>query len=87
MEADWYSDTDPRALRVFIEALRRKSAGEKVAAVFEMSRFVMDLAEENVRQASHGLSEREVFLRTVSRWHDRETMIRVYGWDPKAAQR
>jgi len=32
---DWYSDTDPKALKVFIELQRRMSPGEKIAAVFE----------------------------------------------------
>jgi hypothetical protein len=27
--------------------------------------------------------EREVFLRVAARRLDRETMIKVYGWDPK----
>jgi hypothetical protein len=86
MEDAWYSDTDPHALKVFIDAQRRLSPGQKVAAVLEMSQFVMSLAEENVRSTHTDFTEREIFLMTVSRWLGRETMIRVYGWDPGAAR-
>ena len=86
MMGDWYSDTDPRALEVFIEAHRRMSAGEKVAAVLEMSEFLMRLAEDNVRKLHPEFSEREVFLSAASRRLDRETMIRAYGWDPEGAR-
>jgi len=86
MAGDWYSDTDPRALQVFIEAQRRLSPGEKIAAVLEMSEFLMRLAEDNVRKLHPEFSEREVFLNAASRRLGRETMIRVYGWDPEAAR-
>ncbi len=86
MPGDWYSDTDARALEVFLETQRRLSPGEKIAAVLEMSEFLLRLAEDNVRKLHPEFSEREVFLSAASRRLDRETMIRVYGWDPEAGR-
>jgi hypothetical protein len=40
------------------------------------------LAESSVRQQYPVAGDREVFLRTAARFHDRETMRRVYGWSP-----
>ena len=34
LPGDWYSDTDPRALEVFLECQRRMTASEKVNAIF-----------------------------------------------------
>ena len=81
--SDFYSDTDPRALEVFLSLQRKMPAGKKVAAVFEMNDMLMRLSEAGVRQLYPAADEREVFLRAAARRLDRETMIRVYGWDPQ----
>jgi hypothetical protein len=79
---DWFSDTDPRALEVFLRIQREMPAGRKIAAVFEMTDMVLNLAEPGVREMYPQADDREVFLRVAARHLDRETMIRVYGWDP-----
>jgi len=79
---DWYSETDPKALKVFIELQRRMSPGEKIAAVFEMNEMLRQTTEAHERQLHPEASDREIFLRVASHHLDRETMIRVYGWDP-----
>ena len=84
--SDWYSDTDPRALEVFLECQRRMSACEKVQAIFALSRMVFEAAETELRNQHPGMSEREAFLRTAARHLDRETMRLVYGWDPESAE-
>jgi hypothetical protein len=83
--ADYYRDTDPRALEVFLSLQRRMTVAEKVTAVFQMNEMVWGLAECGVRRMFPRAGEREVFLRTAARFHDRETMKRVYGWDPDSA--
>ena len=83
--SDWYSDTDPQALEVFLECQRRMTASEKVRGIFQLSRMLFETAEAEVRRLHPGIAEREVFLRTADRHLDRETMIRVYGWDPESA--
>lgn len=83
--SDWYSDTDPRALEVFLECQRRMSAAQKVQAIFDLSRMVFEAAEAEVRRQHPGIGARAAFLRTAARHLDRETMMRVYGWDPESA--
>ncbi len=81
---DWYSDTDPKALEVFLDLQRKMSPGEKLRAVFELTEFMLHFAESDVRRLYPKADEREVFLRLAARHLGRETMIRVYGWDPEA---
>ena len=58
------------------------TVAEKMTAVFQMSEMLWRLAECGVRQMYPHAGERELFLRTAARFHDRSTMIRAYGWDP-----
>ena len=44
--------------------------------------MLWNLSEAGVRRTYPQADHREVFLRTAARRLDRETMIRVYGWDP-----
>ena len=81
--SDWYSDTDPRALEVFLDLQRRLSADRKIALVFQMTETVIRLSEENERKLHPEASDREIFLRAAARRLGRETMIRAYGWDPE----
>ena len=78
----WYSDTDPRALKVFLSLQARMTAAQKIQAVFDLSRMLMRLQEANVRKDFPSASDREVFLRAAERRLGRELMLRVYGWNP-----
>jgi hypothetical protein len=80
---DWYADTDPRALEALIRLQREMPPARKAEAAIEMSVMLMRLAEDDVRRLDPGLDDREVFLRAAARRLDRDTMIRVYGWDPE----
>lgn len=82
MPAEWYEDTDPKALEVFLELYRRMTPGERVARIFEMVEFQEGLQRSSVRSMYPAADEREIFLRLAARRLDRDTMIRVYGWDP-----
>jgi hypothetical protein len=79
-----FQDTDPAAMEVWLELLRKKPAGEKLAMVLELSGMAMELARAGERLTHPEASEREIFLRAASRWLDRDLMIRAYGWDPEA---
>jgi hypothetical protein len=83
MPARWYADTTPQALEVLIELHRKMTPGERVAHIFEMQEFQEGLQRSSVRSMYPDADEREVFLRVAARRLDRETMIKVYGWDPK----
>jgi hypothetical protein len=77
-----YSDTDPRAMEVWLDLQRQMPAGEKIAAVFAASQFVLQMYEAGVRSQYPHATEREIFLRTAARHVSRDLMIRAYGWDP-----
>jgi hypothetical protein len=81
--SDFYSDTDPEAMRVFLELQRQMTPAQKITAVCDLSDAVMRLAETSVRRMYPAADEREVFLRAAARRLDRETMLRVYGWNPE----
>jgi hypothetical protein len=77
------SDTDPRAAEAQLAVFRRMSPSDKVRAVFQLTDMVLRLSEAGVRQRYPAASEREVFLRAAAIRLGRETVARVYGWDPE----
>jgi hypothetical protein len=79
---DWYSDTGPKALEVFLALHRAMSPSQKARSVFRQNRFIRGLAEANERKLHPQADDREIFLRVVARRLDRDTMKRVYGWPP-----
>lgn len=83
LKHDWYSDTDPKALKIFIECQRRLTPAQKIKAVFDLNRFLQGLAEASERRLHPRASDREIFLRVIARRLDRATMQRVYGWNPE----
>lgn len=82
---EWYSDTDPSALKVFLERQRVLAPSEKIQAVFRQNRLLQGLAEARERELHPEADDREIFLRVVAWRLDRETMRRVYGWHPDDA--
>lgn len=79
-----YSDTDPKAMEVWLDLLRKKPAGEKMGTVFALSEMAIEFSKAGVRMDFPHAEEREVFLRAASRRLTREQMIQAYGWDPEA---
>ncbi len=82
---DWYSDTHPKALEVFLARQRAMTATEKIEAVFQQNELLRSLSEARERQLHPDATDREIFLRVVAHRLDRETMVRVYGWYPDIA--
>jgi hypothetical protein len=77
------SDTSPEAERILIEAYRRMPPWEKVRRVSEMTRACVELALAGIRARHPGATEQEVRLRLAALRLDRETMVRVFEWDPE----
>lgn len=77
------SDTSPAMQKIIVEGYRRMPPHEKLIQVNEMTKAVQQLALTRIRRQYKGISEREECLRLASLWLDRETMIRVFNWDPK----
>jgi hypothetical protein len=77
-----FTDTDPRAMEVWLDLLRRKTPGERIAIALELTDFALRMAESGVRARFPEASEREIFLRAAALRLPRDLMIRAYGWDP-----
>ncbi len=77
-------DTAPGAEAVLVEGYRRMSAAEKLRRVADLNEAILDLAAARIRgQYGQDVPERELRLRLASLWLDRDTMRRVFGWDPE----
>jgi hypothetical protein len=78
-----FTDTDPRAMEVWLDLQRRMTAGEKLATVLNGAQFVLQMYEMGVRRLHPDASDHEVLLRVAARHLPRELMIQAYGWDPE----
>lgn len=77
-------DTPPEVEAILLEGYRRMSPAEKLGRVLDLNRAVEDLARARLRkQYGPNLPEREERLRLAALHLDRETMIRVFDWDPE----
>ncbi len=77
------SDTDPKVEALLIERYRAMSAAEKLEIVRRLNRSLIALSEAGVRKRHPGIGERELCLRVAALRLPRETMVRVFGWDPE----
>ncbi len=78
-----FQDTDPRAMEVWLDLLRSKTPGERLATALDLSNFALQFSEMGVRKAHPDADDREVFLRVAARHLSRDLMIRAYHWDPE----
>jgi hypothetical protein len=77
------SDTPAEIQKTLIEGYRRMSAQQKLQRVSELTKAVQQLALARIRKQYGELSDREKRLRLAALWLDRDTMIRVFQWDPR----
>lgn len=77
-------DTSEAAERFWFARLREMEPWQKARMVTELCRGAEELALAGLRMRHPGASERELRLRLAATRFDRETMIRVFGWDPAA---
>lgn len=80
MSSHWFSDTDPKALEVFLDLQRRMPPSEKLERVFQANALMRALAEADVRRLYPGAGDREVFLRAAARRLGPDLMKKAYGW-------
>jgi hypothetical protein len=78
-----FTDTDPRAMEVWLGVLRAKTPGERIDVALNLTDFALRMAESGVRANHPHASEREIFLRAAALRLPRDLMIRAYGWDPE----
>ena len=61
----------------------RATPAQKLERMFAMGHMVNELARADLRARYPEATGREIELRLRSRSLDRETMIRVFAWDPE----
>ncbi|MCK5717055.1 MAG: hypothetical protein KAH77_06145 [Thiomargarita sp.] len=76
------NDTHPKIQEMLIEGYRRMTPGQKMQCVVELNHAVQQLALSRIVKQYGPISEYEQRLRLAALWLDRETMIRVFKWDP-----
>lgn len=76
------SDTRPDVERIVIAGWRSMSAADKVRQVRELTSTARRFSLAGIRRRHPAATEGEVRLRLASFWLDRETMIRLFDWDP-----
>lgn len=76
-------DTPPHIQKMVIEGYRNMSPRQKLKRVDELTKAVQQLALSRISKKYGTLSEREQQLRLASLWLDRQTMIKVFQWDPR----
>lgn len=77
-------DVHPDVEAIVVDGWRRMSAAEKVEQVRRLTRECRRFSLAGIRDRHPGASEDELRLRLASFWLDRETMLRLFGWDPEA---
>lgn len=77
-------DTDPKAREFQLNLIRRMTPDERLARVLQLNHLLGAFAEAGIRARHPNAGDREVFLRVAAQRLPRESMIRVYGWDPHA---
>jgi hypothetical protein len=76
-------DTAPDAERVLIELARTTPVWRKFEQVAETTETCRAFAMAGLRRRYPDASPEELHRRLAALVLDRETVIRVYGWDPK----
>ncbi len=76
-------DTPAHIEKIVIERYRKMTSWEKMKRVSELNKAVQQLALSRIRKQYGDIPEQEQKLRLASLWMDRNTMIRVFDWDPK----
>ena len=77
------SDTSSRIQQMILHGYRQMPPSHKLARVQELTHAVQQLALARIRLQYGAVSEREQRLRLAALWLDRETMRRVFQWDPQ----
>lgn len=77
------SDTDPKVEAMMIEHYRSMSPAKKFRMMCELNAAVRTLSLSGIKQRHPNADEEELNKRFAALVLDRDTMMRVYNWDPK----
>ena len=78
-----FQDTPPQIQKMLIAGYRNMTPQQKFKRVSELTKTIQQLALARIRKQYGQISEREQKLRLAALWLNRETMIRVFDWDPQ----
>ena len=76
-------DIDPETERLLIELARDTPIWKKFRQVAALNRMTRAFAMAGIRQRYPEASEEEVRRRLAAVLFDRDTVIKVFGWDPE----
>jgi hypothetical protein len=76
------ADTRPAVARLLIEGYRRMTPIEKLMRACDLSQATRQMAASRIRRMYPDAGDRQIRLRVASLTLGRETMVRVFGWDP-----
>ena len=76
-------DTDAEAHRLLIELARRTPVWKKFAQVAATTETCRAFAKAGIRRRYPNATQDEIGRRLAAVVLDRETVIKVYGWDPE----
>lgn len=76
-------DTPIEVERIQVEILRRMSPGQKMDRMTSLNRSLRSMVRAQIRRRHPDAFEREIDLRTASRWLDPDVMAKAFGWDPR----
>jgi len=83
MDEKQIQDTGPEARRVLIELARQTPIWKKFAQVAATTETCRAFAKAGIRRRYPNAGDDEIKRRLAAVTLDRETVIKVYGWDPK----
>ena len=78
-----FSDTDKKAERILVELARATPVWGKIQQVADATEASRAFALAGIKSRHPEASQEELKLRLAALALDRDTMIRVYGWDPE----
>jgi len=76
-------ETSIHVKKMLVEGYRSMPPWQKMRLVTELNKAVQQLALARIRKQYGAIPEQEQKLRLAALWLDRETMIRIFDWDPK----
>jgi hypothetical protein len=69
--------------RLMISLIRRQSPAQRAQKVLALNNRARSMQLVGIRRRHPDADDREVRMRLASLWLDRNTMIRLFKWDPE----
>jgi hypothetical protein len=76
------ADTHPEVARILLEGYRRMTPAQKLQRACDLSEATRQMAAARIRSMYPDADDRQVRLRVAALSLGRDTMVRVFGWDP-----